>query len=445
VPVTCTQAILSFVLLPPEDEGGREGRRLHASNDPLARAALDLLMVLHVRLDVMVVGKVEGEGGGEEGQEWAVNWATILEALAKAAEDRRLSVRFHALLLLTEALLDRQSQQVGAAHLARLLVEVLFPLARLIHATPASETLPAYPPPMIAAAAAAAGESSGNSSSSSGSAGTPPRRVGDRSGTPPGPSSLSPAQQQQQQRQQQQQQHNLPPPATALKVKELALSMLCSNFLSHLRPLLSLPAFHELWLQLLDVFAPFLSLPAPSPPSLPPSPYHELVPLQEHALEKLKNLLLVMSAAGAFEEGEETIGRELWDLTWAVVAERFTFCPGLREELFGGMVEEEQEQGEREGEVVMVPQEEVEPTPAAVEGVVEAREGEGEGEGAKDVAALFPPAGEMGGKEADVFLQEPHHDEQQQQQQQQRQQEEGGPPHPIPEGTMASRSTATIV
>ena len=415
----------------------------------MARAALDLLMVLHARLDVMVTGKVEGEGGREEGgqsKEWIENWATILDALAKAAEDRRLSVRGHAVLLLTEALLDRQSQHVGAARLARLLLEVLFPLARLIHATPSAETLLTYPPPMLAAADAA-GERNDNSSSSTG---TPPHRVGNRGG-PPGPSSSSPAQQKQQQEQQQeQQQQHLPPPVTALKVKELTLSMLCSTFLSHLRSLLSLPSFHELWLQLLDVFAPFLSLPTPSSPSGPPSPYLELLPLQEHALEKLKNLLLVMSAAGAFEEGEETVGRELWDLTWAVAAERFTFCPGLREELFGGVVEEEQ--GGRGVEGVMVPQEELEPTSTALEEggkvvVGESREGEGdaEGEGAKDGAALFPTAGEVLGKDTALFLQEapqPH----EQQQQHQRQQEEGGPPRPIPEGTMAaSRSWATIV
>lgn len=61
----------------------------------------------------------------------------------------------------------------------------------------------------------------------------------------------------------------------------------------------------------------------------------ELSPLSELASEKLKNLLLVMAAAGAFAPGEETIGAELWALTWAVVDERFRFCPGLQQELFG--------------------------------------------------------------------------------------------------------------
>jgi hypothetical protein len=72
----------------------------------------------------------------------------------------------------------------------------------------------------------------------------------------------------------------------------------------------------------------------------------ELAPLAELASEKLKNILLVLSAAGAFEPGEETIGAELWQLTWAVVEGRFRFCPGLRGELFGG--EEGQPQQQRQ-------------------------------------------------------------------------------------------------
>lgn len=36
------------------------------------------------------------------------------------------------------------------------------------------------------------------------------------------------------------------------------------------------------------------------------------------------------------QAGEETIGKELWDLTWAVI-EKFKFCPNLKEELFGAV------------------------------------------------------------------------------------------------------------
>jgi hypothetical protein len=63
-------------------------------------------------------------------------------------------------------------------------------------------------------------------------------------------------------------------------------------------------------------------------------------------LEKFKNMLLVLDAAGAFHASEESIGGELWDLTWAVVAERFPACQGLKVELFGG---EEEGEGGREG------------------------------------------------------------------------------------------------
>lgn len=36
------------------------------------------------------------------------------------------------------------------------------------------------------------------------------------------------------------------------------------------------------------------------------------------------------------QPGEETIGKELWELTWAVI-ENFRFCPNLKEELFGAL------------------------------------------------------------------------------------------------------------
>ena len=123
----------------------------------------------------------------------------------------------------------------------------------------------------------------------------------------------------------------------------------------------------------------------------------ELAPLAELALEKLKNLLLVMSAAGAFAPGEETIGAELWALTWAVVGERFRFCPGLREELFGGLEvagvapqpaqqqEEEEEEGAQEEQRHSELLQEEEPLAAELMGPLPPEEQEGE------AAAVVPP------------------------------------------------------
>lgn len=44
---------------------------------------------------------------------WAKCWSTILESLAQASRDPRYSVRCYGLTLLTEALVDPQSQKVG--------------------------------------------------------------------------------------------------------------------------------------------------------------------------------------------------------------------------------------------------------------------------------------------------------------------------------------------
>jgi hypothetical protein len=41
------------------------------------------------------------------------------------------------------------------------------------------------------------------------------------------------------------------------------------------------------------------------------------------------------------QPGEDTIGKELWELTWAVI-ENFKFCPKLKEDLFG--TEQQQQQ-----------------------------------------------------------------------------------------------------
>ena len=226
------------------------------SPDALARAALDLLMVLHARLDAAVhspspaqqhallslAGLPPNQPTGQPtplppADAWPLAWAAVLDALAAAGRDPRLAVRCHALTLLTEALLDQQSRHVGAPSLARALLEIAIPLARQVVATPAAATWP-YHPPFLLAQQSQQQLQQGGTSGAAASA-SPPRH-----------------QQLQQQHQHQQQRSGSPMAAekggggcTALRAKELALSLVCQTFLSHLRELLPLPHFHELWLQ----------------------------------------------------------------------------------------------------------------------------------------------------------------------------------------------------
>ncbi len=231
------------------------------SPDALARAALDLLMVLHARLDAAVHSPQPAQQQAllalaglplpadtpqplvplAPAEAWPLAWAAVLSALAAAAGDPRLAVRCHALTLLAEALLDQQSRRVGGPALARALGEIAVPLARLVVATPAAATRPYHPPfslPQQQGGGPSAGSSSAAAASSSSS--SPPR--GRRAGSPTAASSSAAA----------------TPGAekgghTALRAKELALSLVCQTFLSHLRELLPLPHFHELWLQVSHV------------------------------------------------------------------------------------------------------------------------------------------------------------------------------------------------
>lgn len=116
-------------------------------------------------------------------------------------------------------------------------------------------------------------------------------------------------------------------------------------FLQHLRDLLLLQTFHELWLKvrpLPSVIPPYLSTSplsaclqvlevmevylADAPPASSldleapqaqqgvtavGTPSSEMAPLSELALEKLKNMLLVMAASGAFEVRHPHIGISL--------------------------------------------------------------------------------------------------------------------------------------
>ncbi|CAM9835781.1 unnamed protein product, partial [Heterosigma akashiwo] len=75
----------------------------------------------------------------------------------------------------------------------------------------------------------------------------------------------------------------------------LCITLLCKVFLQYLNRLLPLLAFHELWMQILQVMQIYLG-----------KKRSEIIDAQhmsiaETCLEHLKNILLVMHANGAFQ------------------------------------------------------------------------------------------------------------------------------------------------
>lgn len=88
-------------------------------------------------------------------------------------------------------------------------------------------------------------------------------------------------------------------------------------FLHHLTPLMTLPGFNELWLEVIQYLEKFMKLGTDM--------------LYEAVLESLKNMLLVMYSVKAFHNPDGTTYSVLWELTWNRVG---TFLPTLKEELF---------------------------------------------------------------------------------------------------------------
>ena len=86
-----------------------------------------------------------------------------------------------------------------------------------------------------------------------------------------------------------------------------AVTLLSKVFLHHLNALLSLPNFSVLWLRALELLQSYLR-----------APNHEL--LMEAVPETLKNLLLVMSTAGAFEGNAAAGEQSLAEMTKAVIS-----------------------------------------------------------------------------------------------------------------------------
>lgn len=88
-------------------------------------------------------------------------------------------------------------------------------------------------------------------------------------------------------------------------------------FLHHLTPLMTLPAFNELWLEVIQYLEKFMKLGTDM--------------LYEAVLESLKNMLLVMYSVKAFHNPDGTTYSVLWELTWNRVG---VFLPTLKDELF---------------------------------------------------------------------------------------------------------------
>ncbi|KAI9230680.1 MAG: hypothetical protein DHS80DRAFT_28571 [Piptocephalis tieghemiana] len=108
------------------------------------------------------------------------------------------------------------------------------------------------------------------------------------------------------------------------------VGLMCSYYLIWLPKLLGWSGLGPLWSRLLAVLVPL----------------GEEGGLREAVLESLKNVILVMSASGAFPgEGARDEGKEgkedLWRSTWQVVD---TIAPGMKEELFPPPVPDDDEE-----------------------------------------------------------------------------------------------------
>lgn len=88
-------------------------------------------------------------------------------------------------------------------------------------------------------------------------------------------------------------------------------------FLHHLTPLIELPNFNDLWLEILDYIEKFMKVGSDM--------------LYEQMLEILKNMLLVMHSVRVFHCRDGSTHSPLWDVTWKRIGE---FLPNLQEELF---------------------------------------------------------------------------------------------------------------
>jgi len=112
------------------------GERSHFPK--LSCAGLDLLHLLHTRLETLIARAVDPSSnspprkssGENESEIWLTCWGPVLEGMSASAEFSQYpSVRQHALSMLTDAFIDKQGRCIPADHLCKVLQEICIPLA----------------------------------------------------------------------------------------------------------------------------------------------------------------------------------------------------------------------------------------------------------------------------------------------------------------------------
>lgn len=96
-----------------------------------------------------------------------------------------------------------------------------------------------------------------------------------------------------------------------------AATIMSKVFLHHLTPLIVLPNFNELWLEILEYLEKFMNIGSDM--------------LYEAVLESLKNMLLVMYSVRVFHSEDGMSYSSAWEVTWSRID---SFLPHLKEELF---------------------------------------------------------------------------------------------------------------
>ena len=113
-------------------KGGERGKY-----SKLSTAGLDLLLVLHNRLEEIILrpnsvlaSPRTANSLQEKKASWINCWLSILDGMAEAGESSSFaSVRQHSLSMLTDAMIDKHGQAISSTHLCTLINDMCIPLA----------------------------------------------------------------------------------------------------------------------------------------------------------------------------------------------------------------------------------------------------------------------------------------------------------------------------